>query len=135
MGRKRAWTVAEKAYLKRTWTSPKYTREAIGRRLCRTPNACGNMASRLGLKRPLFMMPSTDEDIHLISCYGKDFTSGCVDSCPGWLKCMEICTAARVAEGWNLDGRKFTVTGSLTGAQVVAAIREAVKELDQVETI
>ena len=84
------------------------------------------------IEEPYFQ-PIRQEDIEALTCYGKDFFNECIDSCPGWLKCMEITTADQVSKAFNLNGNRATISGSMTGRQVVALIRKALKNMDQCE--
>lgn len=136
MGRSRAWTDEEKGYLNKSWPNPNLTTDEIAEHLGRTKNACTNMAYRFGLKRPVFVSPINTwgpDAFKLLTCYGKDFRTDCVDACPGWLACMEIDTNRAVNENFQLKGNVGTVSGVMEGYQVVAAIRAALGRFDQCE--
>jgi len=138
MGRAGAWTQYELDYLRKNY--PKYHTSIgdIAGHLGRSENAIKVRASRIGVKRPVFIDPIESWGpgaYELLKCYGLEFRADCVDSCPGWLKCMEIYTEKRVNEAFNLKGNRGTVSGNMTGPELVRAIRQAAKNLDQCEVI
>lgn len=138
MGRSKAWTDKEKEYLIKSWPDPNLTTDEITLNLGRTKNAVNNMAHRLGLKRPVFVNPIGTwgpDAFKLLSCYGKTFRNDCIDSCPGWLKCMEIFTVNEVADRYQLTGKTMTISGVMSGSQVVAVIRAALAGFDQCEVL
>jgi hypothetical protein len=136
MGRARAWTDAEKAYLVASWPDPSLMTDDIIKHLGRTRDAVTTMAHRLQVKRPTLIETLGPEAYKQSSCWGKEFTRDCVDECPGWLKCMEMSTEALVKRDFKLTrSYRATVTGKWDGASIARAIREALNRLDQAEVI